>query len=289
MRKFTIGLVAKAFSRLYEKEVKGNPQKLYEKDPVTGAPTTLTANFMNCCISMTFEAKYSREYTDFFKLFYEMARCGPEVAGYFIKHKLIGRLLDFFFEKASPHNKYFREMDDVSYTENENPAIGLAKEEKQKVRTALDELLARRKGRTYNESYSSQRGYLWQTLCYLVRHCKLGKSDKRSEWQIGQLDLDISSEERTLLLPEAFFVLKVLEDSGSKIAMKSTTFLYAYLCYENAKFTDIFVEAIKKGLDKEVSELRAYFKALFQLSLLEDSLTDQRVRKKVDSLDYFFF
>lgn len=278
MRKFVIGLVSAAFSRLYEEEIKGNPQKLYEKDPATGAPTTIAANFINCLISMTFASKYSREYTDFFKIFYRMARCGPEVAAYLIKHKFIGRLLDFFFEKASPHNQFFRDMSDVKYVENEKPAIGLAKEEKQKVRTALDELLARRKGRTYNESYSSQRGYLWQTLCYLVRHCRLAKGSKRCDWQIGQLDLEIISEERTLLLPEAFFVLKVLEDSSSKLAMKSNTLLYSYLCYEDPKFTDTYVEAIKKGLDKEVSELRAYFKALYTLASLEDSLSDQRVR-----------
>lgn len=281
MRKFVIGLIAAAFSRVYENEIKGNPQKLDQKDPKTGLPVTITGNFINCCISMTFDAKYSsRDYSDFFKIFYLMARCGPEVAGYLIRHKFIGRILDFFFEKASPHNKFFRDMTDVPYAENEKPAIGQMKEEKQRVRTALEELLARRKGRQFNESYASHRGYMWQTLCYLVRHCRLNKTNsKRCHWQIGELDLDVLSEEKTLLTPEAYFVLKVLEDSSNKIAIRSTTFLYAYLSYEDLKFTEVYVEAIKKGLDKEVSELRPYFKALFALASVEDSLAPQRVIK----------
>jgi len=279
MRKFVVGLIMTAFTKVFEKEIKGNPQRLYEKDPKSAQPTTIIGNFINCLISLTFDAKTgTRDYSDFFEIFYQMARCGPEIAGYLIKHKYIGRILDFFFEKYSPHNKFFRDMSDVSYAENEKPATGVMKEEKQRVRTALEELLARRKGRTFAESDGSHRSYMWQTLCYLVRHCRLGKTGfKRSKWQIGELDLDVLSEERTLLTPEPFFVIKGLEDSINKISARSITFLYAYLCYEDAKFTEIYAEAIKKGLDKEVSELRPFFQALYQLLSVEDSLSGQRI------------
>lgn len=278
MRRFIVGLVAAAFNTLYQSEMKSDPKRLGERDPKTGAPTTLSTNFINCLISHTFDAKYNtRDYSDYFKLIYLIARTSPDIVGYLIKHRYIGRLLDFFFEKASPHNQLFRDMSDVPYAETEKPSLGLMTEEKQKIRTALDELLARRKGRQFNESYGSHRAYLWQALCYLIRHCKFKSGAKRSAWQIGELDLDVSTEEKTLLTPEAFFILRVLEDASSKLAMRSVSMMYAYLSYEDSKFTENFHDAIKKGLDKEVSELRVYFRALYQLLLLEDSLSNQRV------------
>lgn len=266
MRNFAVGFVTSAFRTVYENEIKGNSKILYQKHS-DAFPTSMTTNFINCCISIMFERKHNSHYTQFFKIFYEMARCGPIIAEYLIKQHLIGRLLDFFFDKSSPYNAFFRDMDDVMYVENQQPEIGTQREVQQQ---ACDQKEV--------ENYSTSLEYFWQTLCYLVRHCRLNKSEsKRCPLQVSEIDSELLPEEIVLLMPESFFVEKALGDCTHKISIKNATLLYSYLCYEDTTFTDTYIEAIEKGLDNEVEELKPFFKALYTLSLLEDSLSDKRV------------
>ena len=130
-----------AFQRIYEVEGKGAANRLYEKDKITDLPVSRLANFLNSTICLIFESKQgSRDYSDFFRIFYLVARCGHETAGYLIDHNVIGRILDFFYESYSPLNEFFRNTSDLKYIEPEN-LIGYYQEEKKRIRTILEEIL----------------------------------------------------------------------------------------------------------------------------------------------------
>jgi hypothetical protein len=280
MRKFVVGILMVAFRKIYPFEGKGAANRLMETDKKTGLPVTRLANFINACIQLIFETKQgSREFTDFFKIFYEIARTGPEPTGYLIHHKVIGRLMDFFYDGMSPLNEFFRNMSDVPYKES-GDLIGFCHEEKKKHRTTLDEILAKRKERAMPEHHSAHRTFLWQSVSYLITFCKISKSPKRCPWQIGDYDYEVVSEERTLLTPEFIFITKAIDDATHKIAYRAIGKLYSYLAYEDAKFTTILLNALKQGFtEKDHSVYRQYFRCFYNFMLLKDSLEEQRLNE----------
>lgn len=42
-----------------------------------------------------------------------------------MKYRVVGRLMDYFFEEASPYKEEFRNMSDIAVVLNEKPDIGL--------------------------------------------------------------------------------------------------------------------------------------------------------------------
>ena len=279
MKKFVIGIVVVAFQRIYEIEGKGAANHLREKNKKTDMPISRLANFLNSCICLIFESKQSSvDYSDFFRIFYLVARCGHEIAGYIIEHSVIGRIMDFFYESYSPLNEFFRNTSDVKYAEPEN-LIGYYHEEKKKVRTVLEEMLLKRKEKALPEHQSAHRTFLWQTISYLITYCRMNKLSKRCPWQIGEYDYEVKSEEKTLLTPDTIFIMKVIEDANSKIAYRSVAKLYSYLAYEDPKFSNIFLSAIKQGLsEKDHSTFKSYFKCFYNAMLIKDSYEEQRVK-----------
>jgi len=57
-----------------------------------------------------------------------MTSLGPEIRAFFLKAKLIGRLMEFFYDDVSPHKEFFRDISDINPVLNERPDIGLPTE-----------------------------------------------------------------------------------------------------------------------------------------------------------------
>lgn len=279
MQRFAIGLISIAYKAIFEYEGSGANNRLFETDSTTKLPSTILANFTNCCISLIFEAKETnRDYTEFFRIFCEMASCGQEVAEYLIRKKVIGRLMDFFYEQTSPLNKFFRDMSDVEFKEPANLELGQPQEEKKKIRSAWEEFMLKRKDYQTSENHSAQKSYVWKTVCMLILYCKLNPGPKRCEWQIGDYDCELLDNEKTLLTPDSRFVEKVIRDAQTKIGYRSVAQFYSYLCYEDERFTEVFIKAIESGMtDGEGAAIKSYMRCFLTLLSLQDSLTEDRV------------
>ena len=280
MRRFALGVVATAFRIVYNYKLREGGE------PFTGGKgfcmdkslSSVLTNFVNCSINLIFESKTAgRDYTEFFKLFHEIAACGHHAVGYLIGRKLIGRFMDFFYEDVSPLNAFFRDMSDVPYWEPEQSDIGEPQEEKTKVRTAWEEYMFKKKDKQTIESFA-HKTYLWKTLCYLLLHCKMSSASLRCEWQIGDYDFQLIPKEKTLLTPDTKFVVKVIDDADTKISYRNVAKFYSYLCYENEDFTTTFIEAIKSCLNvSDTTCLRPSLRCFTTLLSLQDSITDFRV------------
>jgi ubiquitin carboxyl-terminal hydrolase 9/24 len=285
MQRFTVGLIMVAYRVVYEFEGKGANNKLFDVDSKTQVPKTILANFTNSCINLIFEAKdNNRDFTEFFKIFCEMASCGHEVAEYLISKKVVGRLMDFFYEHVSPHNEFFRDMTDVPYSEPSNYELGQPQEEKKKIRTAWEEFMLRGKNRQTSENHSAQKSYVWKTVFTLLRYCRIGANSKRCKWQIADYDCTLHSNEMTLLTPGPKFIERVINDTHTKIGYRHVAKMYTYLCYEDDKFTNTFSKAIQSGIsDVDHPVITSYFRCFATLLTLEDSHASKR---RADLCDY---
>jgi hypothetical protein len=47
---------------------------------------------------------------------------------FFLRAKLIGRLMEFFYDDVSPHKEFFRDVSDINPLITERPDIGLPTE-----------------------------------------------------------------------------------------------------------------------------------------------------------------
>lgn len=281
MRRFALGVISTAFKTAYNYKLKegGEPFISGKGFRLDKTLSSVLTNFVNCSINLIFESKTAgRDYSEFFKLFYEIATSGYQAVGYLISKKIIGRFMDFFYEEVSPLNDFFRDMSDAPYWEPEQYDIGEPQEEKTKVRTAWEEYMFKKKDKQTTESTFAHKSYLWKTLCYLLLHCKMSSASQRCEWQIGDYDYQLIQKEKTLLTPDSKFVIKVIDDAASKISYRSVSKFYSYLCYEDEDFTATFLEAIKTCLNvSDTTALRPSFRSFTTLLTLRDSLTDFRV------------
>lgn len=90
MRDFICGILNVCMKRVYIEEAEGAKNRLFETDTYE-YPTTFLANFINALINLIYETKaMTKDFTEFFQIFYYFAKLGPEAAHYLIQRKIIG-------------------------------------------------------------------------------------------------------------------------------------------------------------------------------------------------------
>lgn len=190
----------------------------------------------------------------------------------------LGRLLDFFFCNVRDFQEIFRKFSDVKFNEYES-LIGQPAEVKKRSLTNFEELRQRKKEKLLMETYnSSSKIYLWQTLAELIVYCKLEKSEINCKWQKLNQNCELMNEEMAFLKQEPEYIMKIFNDANTKIAVRSISLIYAYLCYEDLKFSESLIILVKKGLiEKNSSEYRIFFALLKKILSLDDSLQEFRV------------
>jgi hypothetical protein len=102
MRKFVVGTLLEALSTLYTHEIKRLQRSLSDVTE-DGLPKTIFGNFINALIRNMHEprAGNNREYTEYFEIFARLVQFGEDVAHYMLKKRVIGRLLDFFYDSTA--------------------------------------------------------------------------------------------------------------------------------------------------------------------------------------------
>ena len=165
---------------IYKYEAEGPNNRLYEKDG-NMFPRTILGNLINCTINLIYDVSLqTRDFTEFYQLFYMFAKLGPEIVNYLIDCHLIGIFMDNFYESASPYKEIFKNMSNLKFKEPETFFLGRPQKEKHKTLTALDEILQKRKQRTLMERFSiANRVFMWKTIAYLISFTRLSKCPQR--------------------------------------------------------------------------------------------------------------
>jgi hypothetical protein len=50
---------------------------------------------------------------------------GPEAREFLLRARIVGRLMDYFFDEASPYKDEFKSMNDIAVVFKDKPDIGL--------------------------------------------------------------------------------------------------------------------------------------------------------------------
>lgn len=88
--------------------------------------TSAIANFALVLITRIFDVKrFVANASQFFQLLARIASLGPEIKEFLLKARLVGRLMEFYFDEYSPHKELFRDMTDIIPIYNLSPDIGL--------------------------------------------------------------------------------------------------------------------------------------------------------------------
>lgn len=174
MRRFIVGILVQAFQVLYQIEGQGANNRLLEENS-DGYPTTILANCINCFINCIKEARggSNRDYTEFFSVFYKIAKLGEETLYYLLHKKLIGRLLDFFYDTNSVSieiRKFMKDLSDVNFGCPEKGLMGDPSQEKKKKNSAYEEILSKKKDKIFSEPFCASKVYLWQTISELLKY-----------------------------------------------------------------------------------------------------------------------
>ena len=177
MRDFTCGILRLCMKKVYVEEAEGQKNRLFETNSYD-LPSTILANFINVFINLIFEARtMTRDYTEFFEIFYYFAKLGPECSHYLIKKKVIGRLIDFFFNNVRDFQEIFRKFTDVKFLESEPSLLGQPAEAKKKILSGFEEMRQKKKEKFLMDNYNtSSKIYLWQTISELITYCKFQKN-----------------------------------------------------------------------------------------------------------------
>ena len=80
-----------------------------------------------------FETKYYvGNFVQYHQILSRFSQLGPEAREYLLRGKIVGRLLDFFYDRASPFHETFRDMSDMRYLETQKPELGLPTSQEKK-------------------------------------------------------------------------------------------------------------------------------------------------------------
>lgn len=96
------------------------------------------------------------------------ASLGPEAREFLLRARIVGRLMDFFFDDLSPYKDVFRNTDDIVVQLKEKPDMCLPPVNDKKQLSYMQEMLARRRSKMMMEA-SPKYKYLFETLSKCIR------------------------------------------------------------------------------------------------------------------------
>jgi len=223
----------------------------------------------------------SYDATEFFRLFYNFSRISPEIAVYLIKNEIILRFLKYFTSIDNTNIIEFpKNLKEVQIRNYEELLLGKPNESQKKIMTKLQELKQKKKEKFWLENNNTNRLFMWKTLHELIFYYRINPNClERNPSQKGTFDCEISVFELGLFLSESMNILNILNDCQYRISVKAGTELYAYLCYENMKYSEIVLKALLKGFkERDVNSFRPYFAMTKKLIRIKDSISEARVK-----------
>lgn len=99
----------------------------------------ILGNFILLLISHLYEMKnFTLNLPHYFQILSRFASLGPESRAFLLRCQIVGRCMDFYFEKTSPYKQIFSDMDDlgpIKESPGDADGIGLPTVLDKKVRT----------------------------------------------------------------------------------------------------------------------------------------------------------
>lgn len=174
IRKLNAGLLYCAMLKLYQFEKERILD--YWRDPGNhDVNTTTIGNFALILITRIFDVKrFVANSSQFFQLLARLSSLGPEIREFLLKARLVGRLMEFFFDDFSPHKEFFRDVSEIHPILNEQPDIGLPTQIDKKQLNQFQEILERKRMRSLAEGIPKYK-YLFEAVQNCMRGTQLGE------------------------------------------------------------------------------------------------------------------
>lgn len=204
IRKLNTGLLYCAMLKRYPFEK--DRILAYWADPAnTANNTTSIANFALVLITRIFDVKaYQGNSSQYFQLFARIASLGPEIREFLLKAKLVGRLMEYFFDEYSPHKELFRDMTGINPIFNLNPDIGLPTKIDKKQQSQLQELLEKKRMKQLSEAKLKCKN-LFEAVHLCIMAYRNG--EKKSPFETDMVNfVGITQQEKDLFFPEHKFI-----------------------------------------------------------------------------------
>ena len=250
----------------------------------------ISENFINCCLNSLNKAQtYPHDFKEFYLIFYRFAKLSQKTVIYLMEKQFIGRFFNSFFEI----NIYFEETlnSSIHFEENINNNLVFPLKEKRKKKLNQKNNQLKKKEKFFCERFSSNnRVHIWQTIAYLMSHCRIDKNHKQFKsllifvlnlfifYRVSCLNLRLNKNENNLCTLDKKSIQKIIEDGSLKISVRSISYILSFLSYENLRFSIELIDAICNGLDeRKSSEFRPYFACIKKSLTLNDSLKQRRV------------
>jgi hypothetical protein len=100
---------------------------------------------------------------------------------------MVGRLMDFFFDEASPYKDTNRNLEDIQFQIKEKPDMGLPTVIDRKQISQYQEMLEKRRMKFMADAIPKYK-YLLETIGWCIRSCKF--SNFRTPYQLDELNYE---------------------------------------------------------------------------------------------------
>lgn len=176
---------------------------------------------------------------------------------FLLKGKMIGRLMEFFFDDVSPHREFFRDFTDINPQYKEKPDIGLPTEINRKNMSQFQELLERRRMKNLQDAPPKYK-YLIEAVSNCIRAFKNG--EKRSPFQLDDVAHEsLLSQERDLFIPESKFLKKVFSEARKNRSINYVCMGYVHFTWTEAEGFKELMGVIQNGLNEnDYDDIRPY-------------------------------
>jgi len=225
---------------------------------VSSSSNSLTKSFINKVFSLYIEARtFWRNFDQYWQLFEEIARVNASVRSYMISKGYIRALLHFYLQEESPYYNG-KNLPKLKYSErqpNENAAL-------------------------YNMKYLLSAVAVMVSGCSVQRHTENALPSPVSLEDITS-PISFQPEDEKIIYNMKFF-LRMISDGNNPDAL---LMLVTHLCWENQRYTDMFIEATYTGINRDTSErFPGYWPVIKGFICIQDSLQVKRTHALLTKL-----
>ncbi|CDW78729.1 UNKNOWN [Stylonychia lemnae] len=264
MRKFIIGLLYCAMLKVYPEDKDLILQ--YWTNPLDPANNrSVLVNLSLVLIQNIFNVKrFVANSPQFFQLIARLTSLGTQMREFFLKAKLIGRLMEFLYDDVSPHKELFRDISDINPLILEKPDIGLPTEIDRKQLSQFQEMLENKRMRNLSEANPKYK-YLIEAVSNCIRSFR--NNSDRTPYQIDDIQpWELMPQERDLYIPEGKFLKRVFQEAKKNRSIAYAAKGYVHFCWSDRLAFQSVVEAIQIGLrESDYDDARPYLMLLQHL------------------------
>lgn len=282
MRKFTVGLLYCAMIQLYKEEKDLLDQYWqYREGTKESLQRCYLGNFVNLLIS---GFKDTRVYTEFnanyFELLARFASLGKEARLYLLKAKIVGRIMNFYLQDASPYVEYFNDCSDLSFEENHNVELGLPIK-MENVKMSMWEELFMKKRDAQIEQGAQNYTYIYETLSLCLRSCVI-KAEDAPTFVDDLRYTNLDEKELELLKWDEKDIMGIVDSCVTKLAAKHLGSVFLHLINNNLEMDAMLRQVLIQGInDKQLDDLKPYFPIFKRYLFIQDEHTEERMSEGI--------